>query len=736
MKKIFHLLAATAITVSASYAAVGMMAPTAVETKVAAADVVLTPAAGEVQTLKSFTLTFPGATEVTQGTVSYDTAPYVIRTDVEGASKQYCFSFSFSGNTISLAVSNEITEPGTYELHLLGGFYQIDGETPEEELVWTYDVTGAPVLPEVILSPEPGEVETLKDFTLTFPDATEITQGTVSYDTAPYVIRTDVEGASKQYCFTFSFSDNTISLAVSSEITEPGSYELHLLSGFYKIDGETPKADMMWTYEVTGPAMTPKPTVYPASGAVTTLSEIAVDFENATEVAANTLTWDNATWLMDENGNKTYCSSMTASGTRLVINFANAPTTPGTYTLQIPAGAASVDGASFDEVLTAEYVYIDPASISINPAEGVVESLYAFQVTFEEAESLTLNPSHLNFAYNPKVYGVDSDYMLPSFTHSVEGNVLSFNLISEIYASGEYRLEIPVELVEIDGCPLQTPLVYYYTVVDPTIGTEFAMELNPAPGQVETLTEIQITFPDAQTLTLNDYTTQTSPYIQDEENRLAKNYCIVTIDGNVMTLEPTEPVTAEGEYYLVMPQFYLVDEELPTVRMFTYDVTGIATKEVSASTIPAAGTVTELSEITVRFQGVKNVAYDAFASKQPTIMDEEGNEAAIASIFASGSRLTITLAEKVTDNGTYTLTVPTDCYTVDGYMPANELQFEFVIGSQVGVDAMVMDGNAESIWDMYGRKVASDVPMTRLSSLPAGVYIVKTAAGTFKINNK
>ena len=150
MNKLIRLSSAAIIlTASASFATVTLTNSYAsashAEAVITTAEVQINPSAGDVETLKTFVLTFPGAQEVAQGVVSYDTAPYVIQTGVENASKQYCFTFSFDANTISLSVSSDIEEPGTYELHLPGAFYLIDGESPEEELVWEYTVIGKAV---------------------------------------------------------------------------------------------------------------------------------------------------------------------------------------------------------------------------------------------------------------------------------------------------------------------------------------------------------------------------------------------------------------------------------------------------------------------------------------------------------------------------------------------------------------------------------------------------------------
>lgn len=114
--------------------------------KAAADEVSIVPAQGNVQSLKSFSVTFSSAEAVTRGNVGYGNAPTVHKTGDPDGDKQYCFNMSFEGNTMTLTVNNEITDEGNWTLTLPAGFYLIDGVESTEPLEFNYTI--APVIVE------------------------------------------------------------------------------------------------------------------------------------------------------------------------------------------------------------------------------------------------------------------------------------------------------------------------------------------------------------------------------------------------------------------------------------------------------------------------------------------------------------------------------------------------------------------------------------------------------------
>jgi hypothetical protein len=59
----------------------------------------------------------------------------------EGSSdKKYCFSMTAEGNTMTLAVSSEITDPGNYTFCIPAGFYNIDGEAATDSYSFDYQI--------------------------------------------------------------------------------------------------------------------------------------------------------------------------------------------------------------------------------------------------------------------------------------------------------------------------------------------------------------------------------------------------------------------------------------------------------------------------------------------------------------------------------------------------------------------------------------------------------------------
>ena len=314
------------------------------------------PAEGEVESLQSFMVTFAGVTEVAKGDVTYSNAPYVLP---EGSGdKKYCFGMSFEGNSMTLNLSSALTDPGNYTLHLPVGFYTLDGEEASEEYTFDYKIPGEPIVPPAPpvdfsfkITPAAGNVTSLQNFTLLFNGAKEVTKGEVTYSNAPYVL---AEGSDdKKYCFNMNFEENTMTLGLSSEITEPGKYTLFVPAGFYNVDGETSVEESSIEYTILKDPIG-NIEVNPVPGEVTSLKTFILTFEGASEVAKGDLGYSNAPYVMAPDWNdKKYCFDMSFEGNSMTLSISSEITDPGTYTLHVPAGFYTVDG----EVAIKEYTF-------------------------------------------------------------------------------------------------------------------------------------------------------------------------------------------------------------------------------------------------------------------------------------------------------------------------------------------------------------------------------------------
>lgn len=102
--------------------------------------------------------------------------------------------------------------------------------------------------PKVTVAPAPGDVLSLQSFDVTFPEAAEVAIGDLNYGNAPYVCEKGSD--SHNWCFNTSAAGNVLTVAMTSEVTALGEYELHLPAGFYNIDGTASTEELVFDYKI------------------------------------------------------------------------------------------------------------------------------------------------------------------------------------------------------------------------------------------------------------------------------------------------------------------------------------------------------------------------------------------------------------------------------------------------------------------------------------------------------
>ena len=123
--------------------------------------------------------------------------------------------------------------------------------------------------------------------------------------------------------------------------------------------------------------------ITPAEGTVTSLQSFTITFGDLSVVVN-----EDAIPTLQKGGGETYDGGMMADdeGTTVFIDFEERLTDAGQYTLTIPDGAIEVDGVPLYS-MSFHYTIQSSADtfydqITIDPAEGEVESLQNFTLTF------------------------------------------------------------------------------------------------------------------------------------------------------------------------------------------------------------------------------------------------------------------------------------------------------------------------------------------------------------------
>ncbi|MDE7412708.1 MAG: hypothetical protein K2N05_02810 [Muribaculaceae bacterium] len=451
----------------------------------------------------------------------------------------------------------------------------------------------APRLSESItIVPAQGEVESLQSFTITFADVKEVAKGDVTYSNAPYVLP---EGSGdKKYCFGMSFEGNSMTLSVSSALTEPGNYILHLPIGFYTLDGEN--VDQEYTFEYTIPGSTPvrySLNILPEAGEVESLKTFTVTFDGATELAKGNLGYGNAPYVMSPEWNdKKYCFDMSFEGNVMTLGVSSEITEPGEYTLHIPAGFYTIDGAEADEEYTFDYVIAgEPPvdfSFTITPAAGNVSSLQNFTLLFAGAKEVT--KGDLTYSNAPYVLADGSDDKQYCFNMSFEENTMNIGLSAEISEPGEYTLHIPAGFYNVDGETSSEDYSFTYTILKDPIGN---IEVSPVPGEVTSLKTFTLLFEGASEVAKGNLGYSNAPYVMSPGWN-DKKYCFdMNFEGNVMTLGISSEITEPGSYTLHVPAgFYTVDGE-EAIKEYTFDYTVVESLSNGIINEAPAGTKVE-----------------------------------------------------------------------------------------------------------------------------------------------
>lgn len=183
--------------------------------------------------------------------------------------------------------------------------------------------------------------------------------------------------------------------------------------------------------------------ITPAEGEVTSLQHFTITFADL-PVEVN----EQAIPTLEKGGGATYEGSMRASedGTTVLVDFVVCCTASGQYFLNLPEGSLKVNGQRLLPLTLRFIINGDMASfyeqITIDPAEGEVESLQNFTISVPEyigeieyGSMATLTNTTTNETYEAEMFGV-------------RFNVLVY-FPDEITTPGNYVLTIPASSIII-----------------------------------------------------------------------------------------------------------------------------------------------------------------------------------------------------------------------------------------------------------------------------------------------
>ena len=673
-----------------------------------------------------------------------------------------------------LKLSEALTAPGDYVLNFPAGTLLLDEDVPSKAVSFTYTIEAGNTI-DVTVNPAPGEVASLSSFVLSFADDPSLTNtywnNAIDESNAPYVI--DADG--NKYACTYDYDwngDEELMVTLSENITTAGSYKLVIPAGAVMLNGVATDSDIKFNYTVTGEGGSSawNVTSDPANGSkVTSLETVILTFNDFDPSNGIDYASDEPMVLTDPNGVEHKLSWTNAefhngvyNAVRIALLEANDDawtridcTTPGTYTLTIPANSVwEYENQSniINEDLVFTWTVVKPWAVEVTPENGsTVKVLEGVTVTFPD---FTTSDGVAYDGETPLVL-TDPDGVAHKITpYAVNQYEGAYNAISvilfdenneEIDGSkrGTYTLTIPAGCINdyTDETNTNTEFTFSWNVegIDVTV--------NPANGaEVESLKQIAVTFGDYQVVDWNWAAVREAPLIffdsmGDPVQLTIDNLDIDNKSTNTLLITLPEEYTAVGTYSLTIPSGYVVvntttQETLDMDLSFSWKIKG-----EPLTITPTPGVVDEIGMVFITFNDIDPnigivINQDAYNENPAVFTDKDGKETVIGfrrinQMYPTNNTIAITLPvdDNITEVGTYKLFIPAN--TVYGYLDksvvyAEDINIEWTITTASGIYGIFAGKNEKvNVFTIDGKAVLKNADASDLKQLaPGKLYII------------
>lgn len=512
---------------------------------------ILTPPSGAaIKSIENIVLGFPAYKASIMGFEFDTTGSYI--TD---GTTQYGVWISYDWNSsqhraftvTALDASDEpmaLTADATWHLYLAPGAIKY-GDLATEAIEATF--TTGPDLPAYIITPAPcSSISDLTKFTVTFPNAYEITE-----NEALTVTLTDPAGAKID-----AIEIKVPQYAGYAEIYFPasayadGEYTLSIPAAKFSIDGtDTEATTAKFTYKSSW-ALTP------ASGSTIESTEFTLEFPFATSAE---YVGGNFAISISNGANGTYaayldCTPVDGAGhpTFKLTPREGAQAAPfGSIQIAIEGGAFLLDATKDSPEITAWYTLEGKVSTeySIDPTSGIVMVSYGmamWTIAFNEATVVSFadgkSESDITVTYRDEPISIMTQ---------LEGSYLMMGS-TDISGEGTIKVTIPAGTLSLSGEEVKDEIEFTLEVREPK---DFAYGLDPDPaaGTAKWIGEIIITFPNA---TDAEYTGRT---ISVRDSGYSKFY-------NTTTVEKLEAVTTFAAESNGAPSFKITFADAPVTK--------------------------------------------------------------------------------------------------------------------------------------------------------------------------
>lgn len=376
-----------------------------------------------------------------------------------------------------------------------------------------------------------------------------------------------------------------------------------------------------------------------------------------------------------------------------------------------------------------EVTMVDPAPDATVEKISTIKFGYADGIQASWFDNITI----LDKTRNVVAKSVDVTSVIPegeedNWDYIVKEVVVSFN--NEITENGTYTVVVPEGMFNLDlsaqgfNTKNNREATFNITVDNgDTPMPSINVSINPVPGEVASLKDFDLIFNDAKEAAWGDgFPTLTYPdgtVVKIKNQDIGKEW-------NELILSLDEEITAPGEYILTLPAASVNLDGTPTDKDYSFVYTIAEADNEKYTVTPEVGNVTSLQTIDVIFDSHSEIS---FGSGNPSLTDAAGNSYTVNEGWGPDWNILnwarFTIAEEITAEGTYTLTLPAGHINYeDGNSNVKDIKFTWTIGNATAIsNIFAAEGNVE-IYNANGQLVKRGDASAIKSLAPNKMYII------------
>ena len=431
--------------------------------------------------------------------------------------------------------------------------------------------------------------------------------------------------------------------------------------------------------------------VTPAEGVVTSLQHFTITFADL-PVEVN----EQAIPSLEKGGGATIEGTMRADadGTTVLVDFDVCSTASGHYFLHLPEGSLKVNGQRLLPLTLRFSIEGDLESfynqITVDPAEGDVESLQNFTISFPQYVG------EINYGSKAVLTNNTTGSTFEAEMYDVGFNVLVY-FPNEIYEAGDYTLKIPAgSVIFYTMDETVRELNFNYTIADHGQALYDQITINPAEGHVQSLRDFIITFPElvngiapGSEATLTNTTTG------------ATYQAAMGAYGYDVTVNFGQDITADGRYVLSIPAASVITNSFGNnMHELRFNYT-IATGDMPSCTInPPEGELYRLQNFTIDYEPDVIVDENALA----ILSNDDTGTAYECNFIEIGGNAFIYMNYPLDIVGHYTLHVPAGSIEVAATGVTNpQMEFHYTVVEKDTYVPPVIEDQPEGELRIYNR---------------------------------